>query len=316
MASAVPNRGRNGALAPGDGKTCTPCSSGQHPEFSAYVLRHHQDQPRPRPVAVGTECHVDDRRASLLRSGQEIPAPRLCRNARPSAFIGDGRRRHDGGAIAPRDEMAGQARVWTVPNGISLARLLGVPVFLWLVLGPKADGWAVGLLIAAAFSDWLDGKIARAWNQQSRLGQVLDPAADRLYIAATIVSLAVRAIIPWWLVGLLVARELVLGVALLVLRRFGYPPLQVSFLGKAATACLLYAFPLLFLGVHAGTAALVARIVGWAFAIWGIALYWWAAGLYLAQARSLVSRARAETIANPAGGSGPPGDSPPAAGPR
>ena len=97
MASAVPNRERNGALAPGDGKTCTPCSSGQHPEFSAYVLRHHQDQPRPRPVAVGTECHVDDRRASLLRSGQEIPAPRLCRNARPSAFIGDGRRRHDGG---------------------------------------------------------------------------------------------------------------------------------------------------------------------------------------------------------------------------
>src|ERR1039458_1019111 len=72
MASAVPNRERNGALAPGDGKTCTPCSSGQHPEFSAYLLRHHQDQPRPRPVAVGTECHVDDRRASLLRSGQEI----------------------------------------------------------------------------------------------------------------------------------------------------------------------------------------------------------------------------------------------------
>src|ERR1039457_1124897 len=90
MASAVPNRERNGALAPGNGKTCSQCSSGQHPEFSAYVLRHHQDQPRPRPVAVGTECQVDDRRASLLRSGQEIPASRLCRNARPSAFIGDG----------------------------------------------------------------------------------------------------------------------------------------------------------------------------------------------------------------------------------
>ncbi len=220
------------------------------------------------------------------------------------------------GAIAPSGEMASQARIWTVPNGISLARLLGVPVFLWLVLGPKADGWAVGLLIAAAFSDWLDGKIARAWNQQSSLGQVLDPAADRLYIAATIVGLAVRAIIPWWLVGLLVARELVLGVALLVLRRYGYPPLQVSFLGKAATACLLYAFPLLFLGAHAGTPAQIARIVGWAFAIWGSVLYWWAAGLYLAQARSLVSRVRAEAIADPARGSGRPGNSPPAAGPR
>ena len=181
------------------------------------------------------------------------------------------------------------ARILTVPNAISMARLAGVPVFLWLVLVPQADWWAVGLLIAAGLSDWLDGKIARAWNQQSRLGQVLDPAADRLYIAATLIALAVRAIIPWWLVAVLVARELVLGVALLVLRRHSIGPLQVSFLGKAATLCLLYAFPLLFLGSHGGTAALVARVTGWAFAIWGTALYWWAAGLYLAQARQVIA---------------------------
>jgi cardiolipin synthase len=188
---------------------------------------------------------------------------------------------------------APEERVLTVPNLISLARLAGVPVFLWLVLGPKADGWAVGLLIAAGISDWLDGKIARAWNQQSQLGRVLDPAADRLYIAATLIGLAVRAIIPWWLVALLVAREVVLGGALLALRRHGYQPLQVSFVGKAATLCLLYAFPLLFLGAHAGDLALAARITGWAFAIWGSALYWWAAVLYLAQTRSLVRPARA-----------------------
>ena len=180
-------------------------------------------------------------------------------------------------------------RVLTVPNAISMARLAGVPVFLWLVLVPQADWWAVGLLIAAGFSDWLDGKLARAWNQQSRLGQVLDPAADRLYIAATLIALAVRAIIPWWLVAVLVSRELVLGVTLLVLRRHSIGPLQVSFLGKAATLCLLYAFPLLFLGSHGGTAALAARVTGWAFAIWGSALYWWAAGLYLAQARQVIA---------------------------
>jgi cardiolipin synthase len=180
-------------------------------------------------------------------------------------------------------------RVLTVPNAISMARLAGVPVFLWLVLGPKADWWAVGLLIAAGLSDWLDGKLARAWNQQSRLGQVLDPAADRLYIAATLIGLAVRGIIPWWLVAVLVSRELVLGVALLALRRHSYGPLQVSFLGKAATLCLLYAFPLLFLGSHAGDAALTARVTGWAFAIWGSALYWWAAVLYLAQARQVIA---------------------------
>src|SRR6516162_1246347 len=182
----------------------------------------------------------------------------------------------------PRD------RIFTVPNAISVARLAGVPVFLWLVLGPQADGWAIALLIVAGLSDWLDGKIARAWDQQSRLGQVLDPAADRLYIAATVIGLALRGIIPWWLVGLLVAREVVLGAALLVLRQHGYGPLQVSLVGKTATLCLLYAFPLLFLGDHAGTPALVARVIGWAFAIWGTALYWWAAVLYLEQARRLV----------------------------
>jgi cardiolipin synthase (CMP-forming) len=187
-----------------------------------------------------------------------------------------------------------QGRILTVPNAISVARLAGVPVFLWLVLGPQADGWAVALLIVAGLSDWLDGVIARAWNQQSRLGQVLDPAADRLYIAATLIGLAIRGIIPWWLVALLVARELVLGAALLVLHRNGYGPLQVSLVGKTATLCLLYAFPLLFLGSHAGTAALVARVVGWAFAIWGTALYWWAAVLYLEQTRRLGAAARSQ----------------------
>jgi cardiolipin synthase (CMP-forming) len=189
--------------------------------------------------------------------------------------------------VTARPQAGGGNRILTVPNAISVARLAGVPVFLWLVLGPQLDGWAVALLIVAGVSDWLDGKIARAWNQQSRLGQVLDPAADRLYIAATVIGLAVRAIIPWWLVGLLVAREVMLGAALLVLRQRGYGPLQVSLVGKTATLCLLYAFPLLFLGSDTGPLASGARIIGWAFAIWGTALYWWAAGLYLTQTARL-----------------------------
>ena len=187
----------------------------------------------------------------------------------------------EGGADAPD-------RIFTVPNGISVARLAGIPLFLWLVLGPRADVWAVVVLVASGLSDWVDGKIARAWNQQSRLGQVLDPAADRLYVAATVVALAVRAIIPWWLLGVLAARELAVGVALALLRRRGHGPLQVNFAGKSATLCLLYAFPLLLLGTYAGPWALAARIVGWAFVVWGTALYWWAAGLYLTQARQLL----------------------------
>jgi cardiolipin synthase (CMP-forming) len=183
-------------------------------------------------------------------------------------------------------------RIVTWPNALSAARLAGVPVFLWLVVGPRTvttDLIAAGILGLAGITDWLDGKLARMLNQQSRLGQILDPAADRLYIAATIIALAVRGIIPWWLFGAIAGRELIVGVALLVLqRRTVYGALQVSFVGKAATLCLMYAFPLLFLGAHSGTAAEVVRVLGWAFAIWGTALYWWAAMLYLTQVRDLV----------------------------
>jgi cardiolipin synthase len=189
----------------------------------------------------------------------------------------------------PPDQDRLPDRIWTVPNAISIARLLGVPVFLWLVLGPHADGWAVILLIGAAASDWLDGKLARALHQESRLGQVLDPTADRLYIGVMLIGLAIRTLIPWWLVGVLVARELVLAVALLRLRSRGWEPLQVSFVGKAATLCLFYAFPLLLLGAYGGDAAQVAKVAGWAFVIWGTALYWCAAGLYLIQAWRLTS---------------------------
>jgi cardiolipin synthase len=194
--------------------------------------------------------------------------------------------------VGPAEPQVGD-RIVTIPNGISAARLVGVPVFLWLVLGLRTtagDWWAVGLLIASSASDWLDGKIARALNQQSRLGQLLDPAADRLYILATIIALAVRAIIPWWLVGLLAARELMMAGVLAVLRRHGWGALQVSFVGKTATWCLLYAFPLLFLGSHVRESyAETARVAGWSFAIWGSALYWCAAVLYLVQARRLIA---------------------------
>jgi len=183
-------------------------------------------------------------------------------------------------------------RIVTWPNALSAARLLGVPVFLWLVIGPRTattDLIAAGILGLAGITDWLDGKLARMLNQQSRLGAILDPAADRLYIAATIIALAVRGIIPWWLFAAIAGRELIVGVALLVLRRRTlYGTLEVSFVGKTATLCLMYAFPLLFLGAHSGTAAEVVRVLGWAFAIWGTALYWWAAMLYLTQVRDLV----------------------------
>ncbi len=159
-------------------------------------------------------------------------------------------------------------RVLTIPNILSMARLVGVPVFLWLILrpefgGPKSDGWALLVLAFSGVSDYLDGKLARRWNQISNLGRLLDPAADRLYVLSTLVGLTWREILPLWLTGLLLARELVLLVMVGVLRRHGYPPPQVNFLGKAATFNLMYAFPLLLLSDATGWIASLAKIFGW-----------------------------------------------------
>lgn len=184
-------------------------------------------------------------------------------------------------------------RVWTIPNVLSLLRLLGVPLFLWLVLGPQADAAAVGVLVVAGATDWLDGKLARALKQISRVGQMLDPVADRLYILATLIGMAIREVIPWWLVVVLVLRDVLMVCLVPFLRTRGFTSLPVHFLGKAATFCLLYAFPLVLLGADTppdsgwswGEAA---KVFGWAFALWGTALYWWAGLLYVEQTRRLM----------------------------
>lgn len=188
-------------------------------------------------------------------------------------------------------------RTFTVPNLLSMARLLGVPLFLWLILVPEADGWAVLLLLVAGATDWLDGYLARKWNQISRLGQLLDPIADRLYILATLIGLLLRGIIPWWLVVLLVSRDIVMAIVLAVLKRRGITGLPVHFIGKAATFNLLYAFPLLLLGDGPGTLPLICKVLGWAFAIWGTALYWWGAVLYIEQARRIMAATKRQPTA-------------------
>ncbi|MEN3361815.1 MAG: hypothetical protein V7637_5797, partial [Mycobacteriales bacterium] len=193
-------------------------------------------------------------------------------------------------------------RVITIPNLLSLLRLLGVPLFLWLLLGPHADLPALGVLAFAGVSDWLDGKLARLLNQTSRIGTLLDPAADRLYILATLAAFSIRDIIPWWLAGLIVGRDVVLGGCLLVLRRYGYSPPQVHYLGKAATLNLLYAFPLLLLGTRTGMVGDIARPLGWAFTVWGTSLYLWAGVLYVYQVALLVRAAGQTAAGNTAAG--------------
>lgn len=180
-------------------------------------------------------------------------------------------------------------RLLTIPNILSVLRLVGVPFFLWAILSGH-DGLALLLLMASGVTDYLDGKIARQFHMESRLGAFLDPIADRLYILTTLVGLLWRDLIPVWLVAALLARELVMGLMLLYLRSRGQLGLPVHFVGKAATFNLLYAFPLLLLAHRDDWLGELARPLGWAFAWWGVVLYWLAAVLYAVHARLVLSR--------------------------
>jgi cardiolipin synthase len=205
-------------------------------------------------------------------------------------------RNERGSAAGHRSLPVVSDQVVTLPNVLSFLRLVGVPVFLWLILTGQ-DGWALVVLTASGISDYLDGKIARHYGLVSRIGQLLDPLADRLYIVSTLFGLAYRGVIPWWLVGILVARELFGTALLLVVRRYGYVGLPVHFIGKAATFNLLYAFPFLLLAQISTTLATGALAVGWAFLWWGTGLYWLAGALYTVQVRDLVRAEKAERAA-------------------
>lgn len=161
----------------------------------------------------------------------------------------------------------------TIPNALTALRGLGVPLFIWLALDLEADGWAIVVLAIGGITDYLDGKLARAWNQTSRFGELADPAIDRVYILATLIVLYLREALPLWVIVLLLGRDFILGLITIALTRKGLPPLQVTYIGKAATFNLLYAFPLLLLALSDSLAGDIAFVFGWAFAIWGIALY-------------------------------------------
>ena len=179
-------------------------------------------------------------------------------------------------------------RILTIPNILSFARLLAVPYLFWLIVVPKQDGLAVIVLALGSFTDWLDGYLARRLNQLSRIGELMDPIADRLYIAACVVALLLRDIIPLWVVLALLMRDVLMSLLLAALKRRGITGLPVHFIGKAATLNLLYSMPLLLLSSFSGMTGQVAHAFAWAFFIWGVALYWYAGWLYFRQASGIL----------------------------
>lgn len=182
-----------------------------------------------------------------------------------------------------------QDRVLTVPNVISAIRLVLIGVFAYALLITRADALAVGVLMAGGVSDWADGKIARLTGQSSRLGALLDPAVDRLYMVAVPIAFGLRGLVPWWIIGTLLARDALLAATLPVLRSRGLTALPVTYVGKAGTFALMSAFPLILLGQWAAQWSRVVLAFGWAFLLWGLGMYLWALVLYLVQV-GLVAR--------------------------
>jgi cardiolipin synthase len=184
-----------------------------------------------------------------------------------------------------------RGRVLTIPNVLSAIRLVLVPVFAYLLLARQAYGPALAILMFSGASDWADGKIARlVANQSSRLGELLDPLVDRVYMAAVPIILALAGVVPWWLVAVLLGRDGLLAATLPVVRSRGVAALPVTYIGKAATFALMSGFPLILLGQWDSGWSRAVGAVGWAFVIWGTGMYLWSAVLYLVQVRLVVLR--------------------------
>jgi cardiolipin synthase len=171
-------------------------------------------------------------------------------------------------------------------------RLAGVPLYLYL-LSVESYLWAVFVLVVAGTTDYLDGKIARKFNQASRVGELLDPAADRLYVVAILFSLWDLSLLPLVVVSLIVVRDIVLGLLLIVMKRHSIAPFRVTYLGKAATFNLLYAFPLLLLTIDTSNSlSSWAFSFGWAFSIWGVFLYLYTGVSYFREGIQLIRKTK------------------------
>lgn len=193
-----------------------------------------------------------------------------------------------------RKQSSSTSEVFNIPNLLSFLRIALVPVFLWFLLEEMFVS-AITVLAVAGLTDFLDGFIARKLNQTTKLGKILDPVADRLYIFATLLALSVTGYVPWWLAGLVILRDLLMLVSMPILASLGYRSLPVHYLGKASTFALLYSFPLLLMGKIFEEAAFIITPLAWAFALWGVALYWWSGFVYLWQLILLIRAERANS---------------------
>jgi cardiolipin synthase len=198
-----------------------------------------------------------------------------------------------------------QSRILTVPNVVTVSRLVFVPVFCWLLFGRDDRTAAAWLLAVLGATDWVDGYLARRLGQVSELGKVLDPTADRILLGTVVVSLLIDGSVPAVVGVLLLVREVLVSVGVLALAAAGARRIDVQWAGKAGTLSVMFSLPLFMMGNH-GPLGWPAELLAWGFAIFGLGALWYAAFTYVPIARQALADGRAGRLRCP-GGRGVPG---------
>ena len=196
----------------------------------------------------------------------------------------------------PHDDEGRLDRVATIPNAISLIRLLCVPVFLWLLFGRENRLGAALLLGGLGATDWVDGYIARHFNQVSDLGKVLDPIADKVLLVVGMVAILIDGSVPAVIFWPAILREVLVAATTILLGAMGARRIDVSWAGKAGTLLMMVAFPLFLWGHNEGPAYAVA----WVVAVAGLLMAWYAAATYVGPARQALREGRAARQTRPA----------------
>ena len=187
----------------------------------------------------------------------------------------------------------GLDRILTVPNVVTMLRLLCIPLFLWLLFGAHRQIAAAVLLAVLGATDWVDGYVARRYGQVSTLGKVLDPTADRLLVGTAVISIMIYGAVPLWFGLATIAREVLVSGMVILLAAMGAARIDVLWVGKAGTFGLMFAYPTFLLGYGTAGWQEPIRVIAWVTGLIGLALAWWAAGSYIAPARRALREGRA-----------------------
>ena len=187
----------------------------------------------------------------------------------------------------------GLDRIFTVPNVITMVRLVCIPIFVWLLFGAHEQTAAAILLAVLGATDWVDGYVARHFGQVTTLGKVLDPAADRLLVGTAVISIMVYGAVPLWFGIATIAREVLVSVMVLALASLGAARIDVLWVGKAGTFGLMFAYPTFLLGYGDASWQEPIKVIAWVTGIVGLALAWYAAGSYVGPARKALRDGRA-----------------------